>query len=76
MPYVYTDMLHAMSRVVQLSRELTLLERGLFSRACHSVVDEKCAVWHILTSFQLEQGGKGNQIAKKAAREFQFKVDG
>ena len=73
MPCVCTDMLHG---VVQLGRELTLLERDLFSRAYNSVVDEKCAVWHILTSFQLEQGAKGNQIAERAAREFRLKVDG
>jgi len=64
MPCVCTDMLHG---VVQLGRELTLLERDLFSRAYNSVVDEKCAVWHILSSVQLEQGAKGNQIAEKAA---------
>jgi len=57
-------MLHG---VVQLGRELTLLERDLFSRAYNSVVDEKCAVWHILSSVPLEQGAKGNQIAEKAA---------
>ena len=59
MPCVCTDMLHG---VVQLGRELTF-----FSRAYNSVVDEKCAVWHILSSVQLEQGAKGNQIAEKAA---------
>ncbi|KAL6619625.1 hypothetical protein ACP70R_034764 [Stipagrostis hirtigluma subsp. patula] len=47
----------------------------LFSRAYHNVIDEKCAAWHTLASFQLEQGKKGNWKAEKAAKEFRLKVE-
>ncbi|CAL4903357.1 unnamed protein product [Urochloa decumbens] len=71
----YNDMLQAMSSVAKLGTGLTYLERGLFSRAYHSVIDEKCTAWDILASFQLEEGKKGNLKAEKAAIEFRLKVE-
>ncbi|XP_025809317.1 14-3-3 protein 7-like isoform X2 [Panicum hallii] len=71
----YDDMLQAMSCVARLGTELTLLERGLFSRAYHYVIDEKCKARRILASFQLQERKKGNLKAEKAAMEFRLKVE-
>jgi hypothetical protein len=68
-------MLQAMSCVARLGTELTLLERGLFSRAYHYVIDEKCKARRILASFQLQERKKGNLKAEKAAMEFRLKVE-
>lgn len=72
---IYTDMLQAMSAVAEFGTGLTRLERELFSRAYHSVTDEKCTAWHILASSQLQEREKGNLKAEKAAIEFRLKVE-
>lgn len=68
-------MLQAISTVAKLGTGLTSLERGLFSRAYHSVTDEKCTAWHILASAQLQERKKGNLKAEKTAIEFRLKVE-
>lgn len=72
---IYPDMLQAMSTVAKLGTGLTCMERGLFSRAYHSVTDEKCTAWHILASFQLQERKKGNLKAEKAAIALRLKVE-
>jgi 14-3-3 protein epsilon len=71
----YDEMAYRMELVCKSGKELSVEERNMLSVAYKNAVGSRRAAWRSITTVELEEESKGNEVYAAWAREYRTNVD-